>query len=86
MSTIKKITVIGATGMLCRPVVRELSNAGFELTLLARDHDKTQKLFPLNTISKGDVFDKESLLKALENSDALYLNLSTLPDAKPGSR
>ena len=34
-----KILFIGATGMLGKPVAKELINSGFDVTLLARDID-----------------------------------------------
>ena len=71
-----KILFIGATGMLGRPVAKELISAGFELTLLARDLNKMQQLFPEATIIKGDVFDKAGLEKAMNGMDAVYCNLS----------
>ena len=42
----QKILFIGASGMLGKPVALELLRAGFPVTLLARDVEKMQKLFP----------------------------------------
>jgi putative NADH-flavin reductase len=53
----QKILFIGASGMLGKPVVLELLRAGFKLTLLARDVEKMEKLFPNTPVVKGDVFD-----------------------------
>lgn len=71
-----KILFIGATGMLGKPVAKELIRAGFDLTLLARDLSKTQALFPGIKAEKGDVFDPESLKTAMTGADAVYCNLS----------
>ena len=71
-----KILFIGASGMLGIPVAKELIKAGFELTLLARDRNKMQLLFPgINTV-KADVMDHGSLLAAMKGMDAVYCNLS----------
>ena len=62
--------------MLGLPVAKELIRSGHDVTMFARDVDKMHKLFPANTITKGSVFDKESLLHALTGEEAVYLNLS----------
>lgn len=77
-----KILFIGASGMLGKPVAQELINAGFGLTLLARDVNKMQALFPGTTVIKGDVFDKNSLVNAMKDMDAVYCNLSVAPNSK----
>lgn len=71
-----KILFIGASGMLGKPVAKELIDAGFHLTLLARDVNKMEKLFPGTPIIPGDVFDKGSLVKAFTGQDIVYLSLS----------
>ncbi|MEO7924904.1 MAG: NAD(P)H-binding protein [Chitinophagaceae bacterium] len=77
-----KILFIGATGMLGKPVARELIRAGFDITLLARDINKTSSLFPGIKIVKGDVFDRASLLEATKGNDAVYCNLSIEQSSK----
>lgn len=75
----QKILFIGASGMLGRPVARELIRAGFELTLLGREPEKLQKLFPNIAVIRGDVYDPELLKAALHGQDIVYLNLSINP-------
>jgi len=77
-----RIIFIGASGMLGKPVAKELIDAGHELILLAREPSKMQNLFPQATISKADVFDKKSLLDNFSNADLVYLNLSVDPNSK----
>jgi uncharacterized protein YbjT (DUF2867 family) len=72
---IKKILVIGASGMIGRPVTKELVKAGFDCTLLARNPAKMEKLFPGCRVTEGDVLDPLSLLVAMEKQDAVYINL-----------
>lgn len=82
----KKILFIGATGMLGRPVAKELIKAGFVITLLARNVKKAQSLFPGTMVVPGDVFDKTSLVKAMAGMDAVYCNLSVLQTSKEKNR
>ena len=59
---IRRIAVLGSTGTLARPVVAELVAAGFEVSTPAR--------------REANVFDVDSLRRALTDQDAVYLNLS----------
>lgn len=79
----KKITVIGATGTIGIPVVKELVKAGFEVTALVRDINKAKQILP-NEINfvKGDLKDKTSIEEALKNAEGLYINISTGPADK----
>lgn len=77
-----KILVIGASGMLGKPVTKALIAAGFDITLLARDVEKLKGLFPGTTIQKGDVLDESSLTRTMQGMDAVYCNLSVLPASK----
>jgi len=78
----QKILFIGASGMLGKPVVLELLRAGFPVTLLARDVEKMQKLFPNAPVAKGDVFDIVSLEAAMVEQETVYLNLSVAQSSK----
>jgi uncharacterized protein YbjT (DUF2867 family) len=78
----QKILFIGASGMLGKPVALELIRAGFPLTLLARDVEKLEKLFPKIPVVKGDVFDIASLEAAMKDQEIVYLNLSVAPTSK----
>lgn len=40
----KKIIVIGATGMLGKPVTKQLAHAGFDVTLLVRNINKAKNI------------------------------------------
>jgi len=78
----QKILFIGASGMLGKPVALELIRAGFQLTLLARDIEKMEKLFPKIPVIKGDVFDIASLEEAMKGQELVYLNLSVDQSSK----
>jgi NmrA-like family len=74
---VKKITVFGATGMLGKPVVRELVKAGFELTALVRNIEQAQTILPKEIrLVKGDLHSPADIEDALQNAEGIYLNLS----------
>ena len=73
---------IGASGMLGKPVAKELIKAGFEVTLLARDEDKMKQLFPTARIIQGDIMDTTSLEKVFAGQEIVYLNLSVAQNSK----
>jgi len=84
MSKLQKIAVIGATGMLGRPVVTALLDAGFDVTALVRDADRAARMLPPAVrLIETDVFDEESLRAAFAGQDGVYLNLSVAPGARP---
>lgn len=80
----QKIAVVGATGLLGRPVAEELIAAGFEVTILARSLEKARQLFPTARVLPADVFDRASLEHGLEDQDAVYASLNLYPHEKPG--
>lgn len=80
MSNNKKITVIGGTGNLGIPVVKNLLSLGFPVKVIARNLRKAEQIFghlPNLEIVEGDLSDKSSLKNALQGTTYLYLNLST---------
>lgn len=72
----KKILLIGSTGMLGKPVTKALMAAGFELTLLVRNVDYAKQFFSKANIIKGDVQNRADIEKAMQGQDAVFLNLS----------
>jgi uncharacterized protein YbjT (DUF2867 family) len=82
----QKILFIGASGMLGKPVALELLRGGFEVSLLGRDTEKLQKLFPNIPVFKGDVFDVASLEAAMKGHEIVYLNLSISQTSKKSDR
>ncbi|HJS56251.1 MAG TPA: NAD(P)H-binding protein, partial [Chitinophagaceae bacterium] len=78
----QKILFIGASGMLGKPVALELLRAGFQLTLLGRDIENLQKLFPNIPVIQGDVFDVASLEAAMTGHEIVYANLSIAQSSK----
>jgi len=73
----KKIAIIGSTGLLGQPVTKAFINAGFEVSLLARNVEKTRTIFGSKVrIVKGDLKDISSVKEFLNGQDFVYLNLS----------
>ncbi len=71
----KKIAVIGASGMLGWPVAKALADAGFEVTALIRSSKNIRPYPNLNWV-EGDLKNSKSLQKLLIGKDAVHLNLS----------
>ena len=81
----KKIAVIGATGMLGIPVTLALLEAGFEVTALARNPMQARRVLPAAvSIVAADVRDEASLRRGLEGQEGLHLNLSIAPSENRG--
>lgn len=72
----KKILVIGSTGLLGKPVTKALIDAGFSVTVLVRDKNLAEKLFPKASIIKGDLRNKVDIEKVMQGQDAVFLSLS----------
>jgi uncharacterized protein YbjT (DUF2867 family) len=76
----KRILVIGATGMLGKPVAMQLRKDGCRVRVLARDIKKAQSHFD-DTFEfvQGDVQKSETISKAIENCDGIHISLKGGP-------
>jgi len=65
-----KILVIGASGLLAKPVIRQMDKAGFQLRLFSRNVNQSMcdKEFEM---AQGDVFNLNDLNKAITGCDAI---------------
>lgn len=72
----KKVLVLGGTGMLGQPVARQLKEDGFEVRLLARSPEKAREMFgnPVEII-EGDVTDVDALEKAMEGCHGVHISV-----------
>ncbi len=80
MTATKQISIIGATGNLGVPVVKNLGGFGYKVNAIVRNREKANALFgniPEVKISEADLKDQAALKTALKNTEYLYLNLST---------
>jgi uncharacterized protein YbjT (DUF2867 family) len=76
----KRILIIGGTGMLGKPVARQLKADGFNVRLLARNPEKARRLLGDGyEIIKGDVDDPASLRAALAGVDGVHISLKGGP-------
>lgn len=83
MKAIRSIAVIGATGMLGRPVTHILKKNGFSVTAVVRDMSKAQRTLNADVyLQKGNLQDVQSLQTAFRDVDYVYLSLSTSPYEK----
>jgi uncharacterized protein YbjT (DUF2867 family) len=75
-----KILVIGASGMLAKPVIRHLDKAGFQLRLFSRTVSPAMFDKPFEML-QGDVLNPGDLDKAMNGCDAVHISLSNLNEA-----
>ena len=63
----KKVAVLGASGLIGQPVVKQLVAAGFDLTLVGRDSAKLKSVFPgvKAKFATADPADPKSIQEAL---------------------
>ena len=78
----KKIIVFGSTGLLGKPVTKALINAGFDVSVMARNEALARKLFPEATIIKGDLKNEANVEKAMQGQEGVFMSLSVLQTEK----
>ncbi len=72
-----RILVIGATGLLGRPVVDRFIASGHTVRILTRSADKAQKMFgDAVEISQGSATNIDDVRAAMAACDAVHINLS----------
>ena len=77
---LKRIAVIGATGMLGLPVTQALINAGFDVTAALRKPEDARGKLPSRVAAvTADVTDEQSLAAAFAGMDAVHVSLSMTP-------
>jgi uncharacterized protein YbjT (DUF2867 family) len=82
-----RILVIGATGMIGKPVARKLRQDGYQVRILTRDIDKAQSVLgPDFQYVKGDVQQPETIKVALENCHGVHISLKAGPTAESYDR
>ncbi len=74
--TVRKIAIIGATGMLGQPVAKMLIASGFQVRALVRDVEKARRLLPAEIeLVQADLKNPVSLESGISGCEGLYLNL-----------
>ncbi len=75
-----RILVIGATGMLGKPVAQQLRAEGFNVRVLARSVDRARAaLGGEYEFAQGDYEDAASLKSAMQNCDGVHINVKGGP-------
>ncbi len=74
----KNIAVVGASGMLGKPVVKALLAEGFTVTVIGRELNRLKAIFTENNVihRQADVLSTRSLKQALLDVDAVQINLA----------
>jgi uncharacterized protein len=70
-----RVVVIGATGKVGRPVVRELLDRGHEVVAVARHAESLGPEFPDVEIREGDIFDPDFVRSLLRDADVLITSV-----------
>lgn len=74
----QKILIVGATGMLGKPVTFQLHKDGFKVRVLARDPERAKNKLGVGfEIVKGDVTYPDSIAEAMEGCDCVHINLGS---------
>jgi uncharacterized protein YbjT (DUF2867 family) len=72
----RRILVIGGTGMLGDPAVRQLREAGFQVRIMVRDLEKAQAQFDeAFELFAGDVVDLDILKRALDGCHGVHISV-----------
>ena len=72
-----RILVIGATGLIGRPVASRLASDGFEVRSLVRDASRAgSRLGPDIEYVEGDVADQDSVERAVQGCDGVHISLA----------
>lgn len=70
-----KVLVIGASGLLARPVIRKLEEAGHQLRLFSRNVHPGMFINE-HEIVNGDLFQPADLEKAVDGCDAIHISVA----------
>jgi uncharacterized protein YbjT (DUF2867 family) len=70
-----KVLVIGASGLLAKPVINQLDTSGFQLRLFSRNVNRSMFEKEYEMV-QGNVFNPGELNKAMKGCDAVHISLS----------
>ncbi len=76
-----KVLVIGATGLLGKPVIEQLNKSGHQLRLFSRTIKKSALANRYEIVS-GDALNHSDISKAINGCDAVHITLSRLNEAR----
>ena len=74
---IKNIAVFGSTDFLDLPITMSLADAGYNVSVMAKDAEAARAVFPANiNIVEGNLYYHHDLKRFLSTQDAVYCSLS----------
>lgn len=76
--SIKKVAILGASGMVAQETIKAFENAGFQLKLFSRSIKRAN--YPSHETVKGDVFNDSDLALAVKDCDAIHITLGQLDE------
>ena len=79
-----KVLLIGATGNLGRPLLRELLARGHEVAVLVRDPAPLREEFPDIPATAGDAFDRATVAAAAAGNDAIVSSVAMRDEPQRG--
>ena len=77
-----RVLVTGATGYIGGRLVPALTEAGHAVRCFARDAARLIDRFPGAEVAAGDVFDRESLIAAMQGCTVAYYLIHSMSDAR----
>ncbi len=85
-SKINSVLVFGGTGLIGRPVVRQLAREGIHVRIFTRKPVRAEALLPEECeIIRGDLTSRDSLVDAMTDIDAIYTSLpNRMATKRPG--
>lgn len=76
-----KTLIIGATGLLAKPLIQKMDEANFNLRLFSRSVRANQFEKPFDIV-QGDLFEKKDLEKALKGCDTVHFTVATADESE----
>ena len=75
-----KILIVGASGLLAKPVINQMNKNGFGLRLFSRSVNESM-FYTEYDIHQGDVFNVTDLEKAITGCDAIHISIASVNEA-----
>ncbi|TPV54309.1 hypothetical protein FJ444_19180 [Aestuariibacter sp. GS-14] len=77
-TTINKICILGASGLIAQETIKAFALEGFSLRLFSRNIAASN--YPMHETLRGDVFNDSDLAAAIDGCDAIHITLSQLDE------
>lgn len=77
-TTINKVCILGASGLIAQETIKAFAREGFSLRLFSRSIKAAN--YPNHETIRGDVFNDSDLASAIDGCDAIHITLSQLDE------